>query len=110
MKVIDLVHKRENKEKMPKNIIYNGEIYHYNGSNYFTEFVGGMRMTFDFSDLDRNIEIIEEEAEIEELQLFGYDQFYYMNKEEQYRKLTEEYNKINELVRVMNKLNGDRNE
>ncbi len=111
MKVIDLVHKRERLEEMPQTIKYNRNVYHYNGSNYFTEFVGGMRMTFDFSDLTREIEIIEENKGIEEIEIIKNADNFYIVKDNRQCQLNRHdtviIDKINELVREVNKLKKD---
>lgn len=66
MRVIDLLNKIENDEQVPKMIIYKGEKYCINNCNYTYWKVGSTEsdtLNIDTSDLNDEIEIIEEPQE-----------------------------------------------
>ena len=67
IKIIELYNMIANKEKVPKKIIYNNEIYHTNvfATNYFSDDNG---VHLNFADLNDYVEILEDNTEeIEEL-------------------------------------------
>ena len=64
--------------------------------------------------LDRNlndeIEVIEENKEIEELNKISYDEFKYSDNKHRFDLTNREYDKINEVIRAVNKLIKEREE
>ena len=74
MKVIDLLNKIANGEEIPKKIKVLGDIYYYcgeelTGNRYYNEpeGCGGRRLSFNTSQLNDEVEIIEEDKKIEKL-------------------------------------------
>ena len=60
--------------------------------------------------LNYEVEVIEENKEIEELNKISYDEFKYTDTEHRFDLTNIEYDKINELVRAVNKLIKEREE
>lgn len=60
--------------------------------------------------IDIDFEVIEENKEIEELNKISYDEFKYAGDKRRFDLTNIEYDKINELVRAVNKLNKEREE
>ena len=56
---------------------------------------------------DNNQEVIEENKEIEELNKISYDEFKHTDTKHRFDLTNIEYDKINELVRAVNKINKD---
>ena len=106
IKIIDLFNKIANNEKVPKHIILNNVVFHYddNVQDYENDFEYLFRDSFsnfgrseDFLNIEvEEVEIIEEEKEIEKITL----QFSETQKEK--NRLFKD--KINELVDEVNKL------
>lgn len=59
---------------------------------------------------EAEFEVIEENKEIEELKKISYDEFVYTDNKHRFDLTNAEYDKINELVRAVNKLNKEREE
>lgn len=59
---------------------------------------------------EANFEVIEENKEIKELNKISYDEFKYSDNKHRFDLTTIEYDKINELVRAVNKINKEREE
>ncbi len=59
---------------------------------------------------EAEFEVIEENKEIEELNKISYDEFKYTGDKHRFDLTNIEYDKINELVRAVNKLNKEREE
>ena len=57
--------------------------------------------------LNDEVEVIEEKKEIEELKKISYDEFAYTDNKHRFDLTNIEYDKINELVRAVNKLNKE---
>ena len=116
MKIIDLLNIWvEDRNKLPKKIKVDDETYIYDNQldlykipkkNYF--------LISDYLDcIERiytNVEVIEENKEIEELNKISYDEFKYAGDKRRFDLTNIEYDKINELVRAVNKLNKEREE
>lgn len=103
MKIINLLNKIANGEKVPENIVFRGEQYGFYKDNY-TYCDENMCDRWLFDDLYRitdilndKIELIEENKEIEE----------YKTKYTERCIDVEVRNKLNELVRAVNKLNKE---
>ena len=114
MKIIDLINKIKNNEKVPEKVKFNGDIFTYRSDkkDYERKLNKWVRETLLYrvmnthfmSDLLRTeVEVIGEKKEIEELpnELINDDWTYYTIKF---------YKKINELIRAVNKLNKEREE
>ena len=76
MKVIDLLNKIANEEELPEEIIVMGATYYLcegdqSGCCYFSEKpgYGGVKLSFDTSVMNEEVEIIEEDKKIEPLVL-----------------------------------------
>ena len=111
MKVIDLLNKIANGEKTPKKFKVNDRIWEWNVNSYQCELnsefaVTGLR--YDLSNLNDEIEIIEENNKIEKLDIFEEDgvmQIYDKNKVECTMLDNVDVlviNKINEIIEVIN--------
>ena len=108
MKIIDLLNKIAKGENVPERIKYDGEIYVYNYEVEDYEYPEKVGWLMDISRnngnsfLNDEIEIIEEEKEIEELDYTYVNSYGNISQ----RKKSEEpiIDKINELVREVNKL------
>lgn len=110
IKIIDLFNKIANNEKVPKHIILNNVVFHYddNVQDYENDFEYLFRDSFsnfgrseDFLNIEvEEVEIIEEEKEIEKITL----QFSETQKEK--NRLFKD--KINELVDEINKLKKEK--
>ena len=59
---------------------------------------------------EADFEVIEENKEIKELNKISYDEFKYTDTKHRFDLTNIEYDKINELVRAVNKLNKEREE
>ena len=60
--------------------------------------------------IDIDFEVIEENKGIKELNKISYDEFKYTDNKHRFDLTNIEYDKINELVRAVNKLNKEREE
>lgn len=112
MKIIDILNKMSNGDlKNGFKIGWNGFTYTYNEINGFRDKHGDTlsENTFIECCLNDEVEVIEEE-EIEELNKISYDEFKYTGDKHRFDLTNIEYDKINELVRAVNKLNKEREE
>ena len=115
MKVIDILNKMANGTLEDGfEFEYDNDTYKYNKKdneivsvkygaclgNYYT--VEGI--------LNNEIEAIEENKEIEQLKKISYGEFVYTDNKHRFDLTNAEYDKINELVRAVNKLNKEREE
>ena len=116
IKIIDLLIKIANNEKVPKKIRYFGEIYEYSEEMKFY-YQNGFSMYRDFftegNCLNDEVEIIEEEKEIEKIRMNGNCFFSesieaWINKEKSSAYCEFLSNKINELVDEINKLKKEK--
>ena len=60
--------------------------------------------------LNYEVEVIEENKEIKELNKISYDEFKYSDNKHRFDLTNKEYDKINEVIRVVNKLIKEREE
>lgn len=100
---------KENKQ--PNKVVYKDKSYLWDGNNYCSDHCNFMVSYFNEVNMfDKNItilepsEIIEEDKEIEELKLCSFNKFKTMSPEERYHVTAIEYDKINELIKEVNKL------
>lgn len=116
MKVIDLLNIWvEDRNKLPKKIKVEEKIFEYHeaGNLYITPNDNYFLISSYLNcaeRLNREVEVIEENKEIEELNEISYDEFKYSDNKHRFDLTTIEYNKINELVRAVNKINKEREE
>ena len=113
MKIIDILNKMANGDlKNGFKIGWNGFTYTYNEINGFRDKHGDTlsENTFIECCLNDEVEVIEENKEIEELNKISYDEFKYTGDKHRFDLTNIEYDKINELVRAVNKLNKEREE
>lgn len=115
MKIIDLINKINNNEEVPGEVKYEETIFKYNKERkeYIHElndwcsetlFKAMNENTYYISDFLRaEVEITEENKEIEELGTLS-------PQSETNKSVTENRDKINELVRAINKINKERKE
>ena len=119
MKVIDILNKINNNEEIPEKIKFDNSIFEYNKSqkeykhkkdNGYYETLLYRVMTTHFIDvlLRAEVEVIEENKEIEELNKISYDELKYSDNKHRFDLTTIEYDKINELVRAVNKINKEK--
>ena len=103
MRVIDLLNKIANGEEVPRKFRFAGQIFEKQGS-YIEDEDGDSifdSMFYDFSNLNDEIEIIEDKK-IEKLENKIDTTFENYNYSER-RRLTEMVNKINEIIDYLNK-------
>ena len=121
MKIIDLINKINNNEEVPEKIKFDNTIFEYNKKQkeYSYQKDNGLYetllyrvMTTHFIDvlLRAEVEVIEENKEIKELNKISYDEFKYTDTKHRFDLTNIEYDKINELVRAVNKINKEREE
>ena len=123
MKVIDLSNKINKGEEIPKKVKYEDTIFAYDKDRkeYIYELDDWCSETILFKItnehthfiqdlLKAEVEVIEENKEIEELNKISYDEFKYTDTEHRFDLTNIEYDKINELVRAVNKLIKEREE
>ena len=116
MKVIDILNKMANEE------LKDGFKFKYMGFTYIykkwedriakadEDFIGFTDDWYIEEALNDEVEVIEENKEIEELNKISYDEFKYAGDKRRFDLTNIEYDKINELVRAVNKLNKEREE
>ena len=116
MKVIDLLNKIANEEKVPKKIMYKDEIYTKNKYNFtYWSKEESNTLQIDTFDLKKEIRIIEEDKEIEKLERINGSYLVDLRSdnsiEEQSEAITNliiylnnNVDKINELVKAVNEL------
>jgi hypothetical protein len=110
MKVIDFLNKMASDKEVPNKIHYGGETFYYNGAYYKCEnkkFYENNRLeefiTYS-TDLNKEVEIIEEDKEIEEIKdIWGSDGYLDMDS------ASDMVDKINELIKAVNELKKDTN-
>lgn len=108
MKVIDLLNKIANGEEVPNKFKFAHQTFRKEGSCYIDE--DGDSITYsifnDFSNINDEIEIIEEDKPINKLKLYTN----YEILEDNIRTTREICFKINEIIDRLNKLEGSKNE
>lgn len=67
----------------------------------------GIERFITYKNMHRDFEIIEENKEIEELNKISYNEFKYTDNKHRFDLTNIEYDKINELIRAVNKLNRE---
>lgn len=110
MKVIDLLNKKANNEKMPFKVKYKGEVYNLsqNTNWYYDCKIPNDSLGSDcvYMYLNNEVEIIEEDKEIEELEFCKIDDDTISGLIKSINELNDEYvHKMNELVIAVNELN-----
>ena len=113
MKIIDILNKKANGELEDGFKFKFGEIYTYNKNTDSIkdekgEAIGNFYCIEKI--LDYEVDIIEENKEIEELNKISYDEFKYTDNKHRFDLTNIEYDKINELIRAVNKLIKEREE
>lgn len=113
IKVIDLLNKIANGEKLPKKIKYKNKIYErYQNITTNNLYYYQVPNKNDFLiyqleaaiDLLEEVEIIEEDKKIEKLNLPNFEEFKNMSVAERYVVTAKEYDVLNELIDEVNKL------
>ena len=121
MKIINILNKINNNEEVPEKIKFddivfeleeNKKEYSFQHENGDYETLLYRVMTTHFIDvlLKAEAEVIEENKEIKELNKISYNEFKYTDTKHRFDLTNIEYDKINELVRAVNKLNKEREE
>ena len=118
IKIIELYNMIANRGKIPKKIMYDGEVYHHNilKTNYFRDADGS---TLRYVDLNDKVEILEDNTEeIEELDMekvrkniWTYNDVHKYKNNLYCLSLSVEHDilpKINELVKAYNKLRKEK--
>ena len=119
MKIIDLLIKRANGEKMPIKIKYDLKEYIYSGYDYKINDVEkqndddyNLWNNLDMYKLNNEVEIIEEPKKIEKIdEILMIDNLippYGENEYKAWKNIINQQNKINELIDVVNKLKGEK--
>lgn len=114
IKIMDLLVKVANGEKLPEKIIYEDNVY-YLGENmvdlhtYQTKYGETTRklsliIDNEYLNLTDEVEIIEEDNKIKKLDLPSFEEFKNMSIEERYVVTAREYDALNELIDTINKL------
>ena len=105
MRIIDLLNKIANDEEVPEKIKYNDKIFIYDGFSYiyenktFDEYNRLEEFIFYSSDLNDEVEIIEEDKKIEKLKLYTFASDNLVMLIEMLNDLNKEHvNKINEII------------
>lgn len=117
IKISDLVNKVINREEMPKEVLFDGNIYKWcqDIGDYRKEGWGSCLMIKDiffnferygsfYNMLFEEVEIIEEPKKIEKIPLPSFDEFKKMSAEERYVITAKEYDLLNELIDEINNL------
>ena len=112
MKIIELFVKIANKEEVPKEIKWRGNIYEYSSiaAQYYIKdrihnVDNSLRAAlYDFSDLNNEIEIIEENKKIEKIDTQYFDDERYTPEQ----RLNVCMNYIDDLIDEVNKLKGEK--
>ena len=113
MKVIDILNKIANGEEAPKKIIWNKLVYELKDGIYF-DYCGETligSLNFDGTNLNDEVEIIEEDKKIKRIQSHGADLFSasigeWLHDKDNYTAYDELLmNKINEIIDYLNKEN-----
>ena len=114
MKIIDLLNKIANGEEVPDKIRFEGNVFEkQDETNFYCTSFGIFEEAFVLEDLNKEVEIIEEDKKIEKLPYYSLKKIQKAeNKEEHYKrrielleKRVEDYhNKINELINKVNSL------
>lgn len=115
MKIIDILNKMANgtlEDGFKFN--YDNDTYCYNKEKYEIVSINYGACLGNYYKLegilDDEVEAIEENKEIEELNKISYDEFKYTDNKHRFDLTNIEYDKINELVRAVNKLSKEREE
>ena len=108
MKIIDLLVKISKGEEVPKKIKYDDDIYiHVDNYCYYcqeTNEILSQNIYAEFSRLNDEVEIIEEEKEIEKISQELIDKISFEDKTPISNNLSYTMNKINELIDVINEM------
>ncbi len=110
IKVIDLLVKIANGEKVPKKIKFMNSIWEYckNGSaqDYINDYDKCLMefIPINKAGLNDEVEIIEEPKKIEKIPLPSFDEFKRMSAEERYVITAKEYDLLDELIDEINNL------
>lgn len=110
MKIIDLLNIWvKDRNKLPKKIKVENEVFEYDeGYNLYenpdTECYLIQNYLSCVERLYEDVEVIEENKEIEELNKISYNEFKYTDTKHRFDLTNIEYDKINELVREVNKI------
>ena len=122
MKIIDILNKMANGELEDGfKFCFKDEIYTYTKSDNSIRDINSSKLgqrkaieTYLNEEVmlfkDNNQDIIEENKKIEELNKISYDEFVYTDNKHRFDLTTIEYDKINELIRAVNKINKGREE
>lgn len=110
MKIIDLLNKIAKREKLPEEIKVIGGTYYLcendqSGCCYFSEKpgYGGVKLSFDTSVMNEEVEIIEEDKKIENLEYYDNSIMWCMNGREITDNEKDIIDKINEIIDYINK-------
>lgn len=110
MKIIDLLAKIANGEKVPKKIKFMNSIWEYckNGStqDYINDYDKCLMefIPINKAGLNDEVEIIEEPKKLEKIPLPSFDEFKRMSAEERYVITAKEYDLLDELIDEINNL------
>lgn len=116
MKVIDLLNIWvKDRSKLPKKIKIDNKVFEYDrGCNLYENSDTECYLIQNYLNcaekLNEEVEVIEENKEIKELNKISYDEFKYTDTKHRFDLTNIEYDKINELVRAVNKINKEREE
>ncbi len=107
IKIIDLLNKIANKEELPKKIKYHDVIYNLNENNEYisNRSLSIFMMNIYEVNLNDEVELLEE-IDIQEIKELDLCKLYFRDGTELIYKLM--YNKINEIIRVVNKMQETR--
>lgn len=120
MKVIDLLNIWiEDRNKLPEKIKIEDKIFEFDkGCNLYKvpdedsfliqNYLTCVEMLYKEVEVIEENKEIQENKEIEELNKISYDEFKYSDNKHRFDLTTIEYDKINELVRAVNKINKER--
>ena len=107
MKIIELLNKIANGEEAPKKIKFKGEIFILNNCNTSESESNFDYLCYNFSDLNEEVEIIEDEIDIQGIEELGrYCDLIGLteNGEILWKMIQNNANKINELIRAVKQI------
>ena len=118
MKIIDLLVKISQGERMPKKIKYEGYVWEYDKdvkdyhrNDIDEEYIYLFQDLFEKATgffINNEVEIIKEPKKIEKIPLPSFDEFKRMSAEERYVITAKEYDLLDELIDEVNKLKGEK--